>query len=75
MRFLSNMKTKRKPGGDMSQKYYKPYNSDSDSDSGSDSGSDTSSVSDSESVELPQNKFQQFLAGSISLNKEEDRRK
>ena len=80
MRFLSNMKTKRKPGGDMSQKYYRPYNSDSESDSGSDAGSDSASDSSSGSdtsslLELPQNKFQQFLAGSISLNKEEDRRK
>jgi len=70
MRFLSNMKTKRKPGGDMSQKYYRPYNSDSESDSESDSGSSSVSDTSSDTLELPQNRFQQFLAGSISLNKE-----
>ena len=44
MRFLSNMKTKCKPGRDMSQKYYAPYMSDneSQSDYSSDSESDTS---------------------------------
>jgi hypothetical protein len=59
----------------MSQKYYKPYTSDNESDSGSDSDSDSGSDSDASIAELPQNKFQQFLAGAISLNKEEDRRK
>jgi hypothetical protein len=59
----------------MSQKYYKPYTSDNESDSDSDSDSGSESGSDVSIAELPQNKFQQFLAGSISLNKEEDRRK
>ena len=61
----------------MSQKYYKPYTSDNESDYDSDTGSDSSSDSGSDAsvAELPQNRFQQFLAGSISLNKEEDRRK
>jgi len=59
----------------MSQKYYKPYISDNESDTDSGSDSDSDSGSDASVAELPQNRFQQFLAGSISLNKEEDRRK
>ena len=73
MRFLSNMKTKCKPGRDMSQKYYAPYMSDneSQSDYSSDSESDTSE----ESADLPQNRFRQFLAGGISLKTDEARQK
>ena len=74
MRFLSNMKTKRKPGRDMSQqKYYTPYISDNESESNfSDSDESDTSV---ESVDLPQNRFRQFLAGSISLKTDETRKK
>jgi hypothetical protein len=73
MRFLSNMKTKRKPGRDMSQKYYRPYTSDNESESNysSDAESDTSA----ESADIPQNRFRQFLAGGISLKTEETRKK
>ena len=72
MRFLSNMKTKRKPGGDMSQNYYRPYVSDDESDK---EFSSDESESEEDVPELPQNRFHQFLAGSISLKTEEVRRK
>ena len=75
MRFLSNMKTKRKPGGDMSQKYYRPYVSDDENDSEFSSDESDSDSSGDSVAELPQNRFHQFLAGSISLKTEEVRRK
>ena len=58
----------------MSQKYYRPYVSDDENDSefSSDESDSDNSV---ESAELPQNRFHQFLAGSISLKTEEVRRK
>jgi hypothetical protein len=59
----------------MSQRYYRPYVSDDENDTEF-SSSDESDSDGTESVaELPQNRFHQFLAGSISLKTEEVRRK
>ena len=62
----------------MSQRYYRPYVSDDENDtefsSSNESDSDESQES-TEMAELPQNRFHQFLAGSISLKTEEVRRK
>ena len=61
------------------QKYYRPYVSDNESESESDLSSGSGSGSDSDtsvdSSTNPQSRFRQFLAGSISLNKEETRQK
>ena len=62
----------------MSQKYYRPYVSDDENDaefSSDESDTDNSLESVEDVAELPQNRFHQFLAGSISLKTEEVRRK